>query len=327
MSSYIVDNIKDFNLDHIFDCGQCFRWEKQDDGSYTGIAFDKVVNMQFLEEEESFGNSQRLGAPQESDSLVTSSAQSQDSAAGVKPLCVPQSLSNRPSGRLVIDNCSKEDFEKVWKPYLDLGRDYGKIKEKLTARDPIMKRAVDLGQGIRILRQDLWETIVSFIISQNNNIPRIKGCIENLSLLFGQPAGEYEGRVYYSVPGPKKVASLTAEELAPVRLGYRTKYLIETAKMICEKGLPEDEEQLSALCGVGPKVANCISLFGMGRYDSFPIDVWMARVMSQLYGIDEKDHNGMRAYARKHFGELGGFAQQYLFYYIREKKSGTCQKV
>ena len=182
-----------------------------------------------------------------------------------------------------------------------------------------MEQAIRAGQGIRILKQDLWETIVSFIISQNNNIPRIKGCIENLSSMFGEPAGEYAGRAYYSVPGPQKVASLTAEELGPVRLGYRTRYLIESAKMVCEKGLPEDEEQLSALCGVGPKVANCILLFGMGRHESFPIDVWMARVMNQLYGIDEKNHKEMSAYAGSHFGSLGGFAQQYLFYYIREK--------
>lgn len=272
MGKYIVEKVKDFNLDHIFDCGQCFRWERQKDGSYTGIAFGRVVNLRILH-----------------------------------------------SGDLIIDNCTEEEFEQIWKPYLDLDRDYGQIKEILTRDDAVMRQAVDRGQGIRILKQDLWETIVSFIISQNNNIPRIKGCIENLSTLFGQPAGEYEGRAYFSVPGPERMASLTAEELAPVRLGYRTKYLIETAKMVCDKGLPEDEEQLSALCGVGPKVANCILLFGMGRYDSFPIDVWMAKVMNQLYGIDEGDHNRMAAYAREHFGELGGFAQQYLFYYIREK--------
>lgn len=281
MDEYIVKNVKDFRLDHVFDCGQCFRWEKQADGSYTGTAMDRVVNMQFV--------------------------------------CGDRASEPETTGDLIIKNCTEEDFLQIWKPYLDLDRDYGEIKRTLTADDLVMGEAVACGQGIRILKQDLWETIVSFIISQNNNIPRIKGCIENLSQMFGLPAGEYAGRTYYSLPGPQKLASLTAEDLAPVRLGYRTRYLLETAKMVCEKGLPEDEVQLSALCGVGPKVANCILLFSMGKYDSFPIDVWMARVMSQLYGIDEGDHKGMCTYAQEHFGQLGGFAQQYLFYYIREK--------
>lgn len=316
MSRYIVENIRDFHLDHIFDCGQCFRWERQADGSYTGIAHGKVVNMRFRPEKQTDGRPDLSEEPPDR----TLPCDHAEALNGTQNSDQRQFFSRlQPSGRLVIDNCTEEDFQKIWNPYLDLDRDYGEIKKSLTAQDRVMAQAVEQGQGIRILKQDLWETIVSFIISQNNNIPRIKGCIENLSLLFGQPAGEYAGRAYYSVPGPQKVASLTAEELAPVRLGYRTRYLIETAKMVCEKGLPEDEEQLSALCGVGPKVANCILLFGMGRYDSFPIDVWMARVMNQLYGIDEKDHREMCAYAREHFGQLGGFAQQYLFYYIREK--------
>lgn len=271
MDRYIAENMKDMHLDHIFDCGQCFRWEKQDNGSYTGTAFDKVVNMKLTDQGKT----------------------------------------------LIIDNCTEEEFQTIWKPYLDLDRDYGKIKKTLTENDLVMKQAVEYGGGIRILKQDLWETIVSFIISQNNNIPRIKGCIENLAANFGKPAGEYEGEMFYSVPGPEALARLEAEDLAPVRLGYRARYLIESARTVCEKGLPEDEERLSALCGVGPKVANCILLFGMGKYESFPIDVWMARVMNRLYGIDETDKKAMCTYAQEHFGGLGGFAQQYLFYYIR----------
>lgn len=273
MEKYTVTNIKDFDLDHIFDCGQCFRWEKEKDGSYTGIAFGKPVNMSF----------------------------------------------DASSQTLTIDNCNQEDFVTIWSRYLHLDRDYGTIKASLAARDPIMQEAIEYGQGIRLLRQELWETIVSFVISQNNNIPRIKGCIDKLCCLFGQYAGEYRGRKWYNIPTPEVMAGLTEEDLAPVKLGYRAKYLISVAQSVLSKGLPADSKQVLDLKGVGPKVASCITLFGMGMYDSFPVDVWMARVMHQLYGLDENNRPAIEKYAREHFGELGGFAQQYLFYYIRSK--------
>lgn len=281
---YIAENIRDFNLDHIFDCGQCFRWERQPDGSYTGIARGKIVNMRYERKDfdKEFAGKAKAAA-----------------------------------GRLIIDNCTEEDFQKIWRPYLDLDRDYGKIKERLSSGDPVMERAVKHGDGIRILRQELWETILSFIISQNNHIPRIKGCIEKLAVLFGQPAGTYEGRAWYSLPGPEALASLSEADLAEVRLGYRSKYILGTAQAVVRDGLPQNAQQLAALPGVGPKVAACILLFGMGKYDAFPVDVWMARVMHQLYGLDQKDRRAMEAYAAAHFGQLGGFAQQYLFYYIR----------
>lgn len=264
MQSYTIDNLKDFNLDHIFTCGQCFRWEKQPDGSYTGIAFGRRVNMR-----------------------VESSAYGE---------------------RLTITPCTEEEFQKIWRPYLDLDRDYGAIKAELSAGDPVMAEAAAHGYGIRILKQDLWETIVSFIISQNNNIPRIKGCIERLCALTGGPD---------DFPGPETLAQLTVEDLAEVRLGYRAKYLVAAAQKVCAEGLPTNEEEVLALPGVGPKVANCILLFGMGQHDRFPVDVWVRRVMHELYGINEKDTRAMTKYAREHFGNLGGFAQQYLFHYIR----------
>lgn len=271
INCYSIDHIEDFDLKHIFDCGQCFRWTREEDGSYTGIAMGKPVNMSFNQ------------------------------------------------GTLVIENCTEEEFNTVWKDYLDLDRDYGKIKRKLSRCDKDMRKAIKLGQGIRILRQDLWEIILSFIISQNNNIPRIKGCIETLSELFGECAGVYRGRTWHNLPTAEKLASLTVEDLQPVKLGYRAKYLIGTAEAVCRKGLPRNEEELLALPGIGPKVANCIELFAMGKMDSFPIDVWVQRVMHEVYGIDEKNKKEMQEYAVEHFGKLGGIAQQYLFYYIREK--------
>ena len=283
MAKYIYEGIRDFNLDHIFDCGQCFRWSRQDDGSYTGIAFGRVVNMQ------------------------------------VSGDC------------LEVDNCSEDEFRMIWHGYLDMDRDYGAVKEILAAKDPVMARAIESGTGIRILKQDLWETIVSFIISQNNNIPRIKGCIENLCRLAGEKAGEYNGTEYFNIPAPEKLAALTVEDLAPCRLGYRAPYLIETARQVLAKGgMEKVEAELASLTspdeaceylrqfqGIGPKVASCIALFGLARLDAFPIDVWVRRVMNRLYDIEEKDIKAMNRYAAEHFGENGGIAQQYLFYYIR----------
>ena len=301
MGKYIYEDVKDFNLDHIFDCGQCFRWSRQPDGSYTGIAMGKPVNVSLKK----------------------------------VPAGEGRTLLEHGEGSLrldlVIDNCSADDFEKIWRSYLDLDRDYGAIKATLSESDEVMAKAISGGEGIRILRQELWETMVSYIISQNNNIPRIKGCIENLARLFGESAGEYGGVEYYNVPSPEVMAELTAEDLAPVRLGYRAPYLVETAKQVVAKGgmdvvaaelaaavTPEEAcEYLRGFQGVGPKVASCIALFGLGRLEAFPIDVWVRRVMNRLYGIDEKDIKGMNAYAAEHFGANGGIAQQYLFYYIR----------
>ena len=290
MNQVIREGVRDFHLDHIFDCGQAFRWEKQDDGSYTGIAGGRIANIQFEPSEPG-------GA----------------------------------AGKLVISNVTEQEFEEFWRHYLDLDRDYAAIKAQLGA-DPVMKTAIGYGEGIRLLQQEPWETLLSFIISQNNHIPRIKKCIETLSIEFGECAGEYGGRKYYSLPAPEVLASLTEEDLAVCRLGYRAKYLIETAKKVCEEGLSvldgvagsettsqEAYEYITGFHGVGPKVANCIMLFALGKYDSFPLDVWMKRVMEEEYGLTSPKE--MATFAAENFGEFGGFAQQYLVYYVREKNN------
>lgn len=285
---YTKDGIKDFNLDHIFDCGQCFRWERQEDGSYTGTAMGKIVNMRF-----------------------------------------------EPEGRLTINNCTEEEFAQIWTPYLDLERDYAQIKCSLQGEE--IEKAMKYGYGIRILKQDFWEALLSFIISQNNNIPRIKGCIEALARCCGEKIGTYKGKDYYALPEPEVLAKMTTDELAECRLGYRAPYLIETARQVLERGGRQEterelkrcesfEEAVSALRefqGVGPKVASCVALFGLGFSDAFPIDVWMRRVMHRLYGMDEKDVRGMGDFAKKNFAPYGGIAQQYLFYYIRGLEQGA----
>ena len=272
----IIRNVKDFNVRHIIECGQCFRWEKKGGGSYDIAAMHRRLNV------------------------------------------------NCHEGVLTL-SCSLGEFEEIWRDYFDLDRDYSAIKAKISSGDPVMARAVDHGWGIRILKQDLWETIVAFIISQNNNISRIKGCMERLCGSFGDPlvgfAGEEEGTLTRDIPRPDVLAGLTVDDLAPVRLGYRAEYLIRASRQIMERGLPRDRKQLLALTGVGPKVASCIELFGMGNMKSFPIDVWVRRLMHEFYGLDEKDGKAMEAFARDRFGSFGGIAQQYLFYYEREKKN------
>ena len=305
---YALSGVGDFNATHIFDCGQCFRWRRQEDGSWSGIAGDRIANIKYEN----------------------------------KTLFI----------RGLYGTTSPRDIEEFWIPYLDLDRDYGKIKRKLRKNDVAMAEAIKTGSGIRILKQDLWETIISFIISQNNNIPRIKGCIEALAELCGEridgtrdkaflepkknremvKTGVFEG-VYplgdlkgFALPKPEVLASLKEKDLAPVKLGYRAKYLIQSAKEVLDRGMPENMEELIALTGVGPKVANCISLFGLHKTDSFPVDVWVKRVMHQVYGLDEEDAAAMEAFAKEHFGDLSGFAQQYLFYHIREMNGGDSAK-
>ena len=284
-----IEGVRDFDTDHIFDCGQCFRWERNDDGSYTGIAFGRVAKIGY-----------------DADKQL-----------------------------LMIHGADEADFEAVWRDYLDLDRDYGAIKTALSEKDPVIRDAIEYGHGIRILNQEKWETLLSFIISQNNNIPRIKKCINSLAETLGEYVGEYEGKKYYSLPMPEVLAEATLETIAPCRLGYRAKYLIETAKKVCAEGIESLEmlescelsakdtcEALRGYCGVGPKVANCIALFAMKKFDSFPIDVWVKKVMNTMYGIDENDMKKMAEFAEENFGEYGGIAQQYLFYYITHTKTG-----
>lgn len=266
----IIEQIRDFHTDHIFDCGQCFRWDREEDGSYTGIAGDRPANISFEE------GILRIDAP------------------GIEG--------------------GDEEEEAFWRDYLDLDRDYGKIKKHLARRDPILKEAISYGEGIRILRQDPWEALVSFIISSNNNIPRIKKNIRDLAEGFGRPAGEFRGQMFYTLPSPQVLAALTKEDLAPCRLGYRGGYLIKTAAMVEAAGEVTFDDLLS-YSGVGPKVADCIALFSMGRYERFPIDTWVEKVMRELYGLENK--RAMASFAAETFGRWGGIAQQYLFHYMR----------
>lgn len=224
---------------------------------------------------------------------------------------------------LSIDACG--GTREFWYDYFDLGTDYGEIKRTLVSNEPAIGNATEHGCGIRILNQDLFETIISFIISQNNNIPRIRKCIEALCERYGEPIGEAEVKdagmkTVYAFPTPEALANAEPDDLTALKLGYRGPYIKESAIAYLEKGKPACREELLDMHGIGPKVANCIMLFGLHDVEAFPIDTWVRHIMSDMYGIDENDTQGMYKTARKKFGKYAGYAQQYLFYYYRDKR-------
>lgn len=217
------------------------------------------------------------------------------------------------NNNFIIENTSEDDFNKIWANYFDLYTDYGSIKNKLSRIHPTLKSAAEYAPGIRILNQDPWEALCSFIISQNNNIPRIKGIIKRLCEGFGKKIKDD----IYSFPSAKDLSSCTVEDLAPLRSGFRAKYIIDAAQKVAShtldlekiKTLPINDarEQLMTIKGVGPKVAECALLYGMHRLECFPLDVWMKRAMEKLFpGMTPED-----------FGENAGIAQQYIFHYSR----------
>lgn len=284
----ILRDPKDFDLTHIFDCGQCFRFNAREDGSYIGTAYGKTIML------------------------------------------------SKSGNDIILHNTTEADYNSVWRSFFDLDCDYEKIKARLVSdNDSVMLKATEFGNGIRILKQELWETLISFIISASNNIPRIKKIIESLCENFGT-AHEYMGQIHYSFPSPEKLASLSEEDLSVIRAGFRTKYILACANDVVSGKLdldnlsklstPDAKKTLMSIYGVGNKVSDCILLFGLGRSDAFPVDVWIKRIMEYCY-FDGKEQSikTISELAEKKFGELGGMAQQYLFFYARELKIGTAK--
>lgn len=214
---------------------------------------------------------------------------------------------------LIFYNTTEEEYESVWKYYFDFERDYGKILEK-ARKDELLNRITKDCGGIRLLKQDPWEALCSFIISQNNNIPRIKGIITRLCENFGD---KIEGG--YTFPTAQKLANLTIEDLAPLRSGFRAKYILSAAKKCSSEidlsrlhtmTIDEARDILMTITGVGPKVADCTLLFGLGFHNAFPMDVWMKRAMAVLFNNKLPDG----------FSDCAGIIQQYIFHYARTEK-------
>lgn len=234
--------------------------------------------------------------------------------------------------KVTILNSNKEDFNDIWLTYFDLERDYSKIKEELS-KDEILKKSVDFGYGIRLLNQDPFELVISFIISARNSIPSIKKTIKKISERWGEKI-EYNGEVFYTFPTPEMLKDITEDEIRETGASFRSKYIVDTVYRINEDlensdgiynldritSLTDDEchVALQEFKGVGAKVADCIMLFSMSKYSAFPVDVWVKRAMMHFYNAEEGSLNKIRIFARDKFKGLSGFAQQYLFYYARE---------
>ena len=281
---YIIKNQESFELKDIFECGQCFRWNENEDGSYTGVINKGVLNVE------------------------------------------------KQGEKIIFTGLLDGDIEKIVRFYFDLDRNYEEIKAQLSNIDKYLKTSVEYGKGIRILNQDLWETIISFIISANNNIPRIKGIMERISEKYGAEI-EWNGKKYYTFPTPEQLSQATVEDLRALGTGFRDVRIYETTQKvlmgeidlneIAKKDTLTARDELLTLSGVGPKVADCILLFStLKRFDVFPIDVWVRRVMNELY-IKNEDENKVSKkeimkIAEQKFGSIQGLAQQYLFYWKRE---------
>jgi len=266
---FAVYDYEYFDPAQSFDCGQCFRFEQESDGTWSGVARGVFF--------------------------------------GVKAR----------GDHLFIRCDSEKELTEVILPFLALDADYSHIREDIKLRfkgDPTMDAAMALGSGIRILRQEPWEALCSFIISQNNNIPRIKKIIETLCTKYGQqlPCGRY------AFPTPEALRDAGVDALFECRTGFRAKYIYDAACKVSDgtldlsavMALPtaDADAALQSVKGVGAKVSACALLFGLNKTDAFPIDVWMKRIIDKYYGgtLDVPS-----------LGEYAGIAQQYLFYYIR----------
>ncbi len=274
----IIKEVENFELKDIFDCGQAFRWNKTEGSSYIGVAFGRVMEVK------------------------------------------------KRGKDVILYDCSMEEFNNSWREYFDIDRDYSEIIEKLRV-DETLKMACDFGKGMRLLQQEPFELTISFIISANNQIPRIKKCIERISERWGRKI-YYKGNEYFTFPTIDELKEVEIQELEQCGVGFRAKYIYETIQKVLNdkeilntiKSFEDDEchKGLMEFKGIGPKVADCIMLFSMQKYSAFPVDVWVKRAMRHFYVAPDVSLPKIRKYGREKFGELGGFAQQYLFYYARE---------
>ncbi len=222
-----------------------------------------------------------------------------------------------------VFSCDEEEFESFWRGYFDLEADYRGYIEQINPRDAYLRQAADFGSGIRILHQDLWEMIVSFLISQQNNIARIRRCIENICGSYGEARTNFRGETYYTFPGPEALAGLDEDALKACNLGYRSKYVVRTARSVVSGEVDLEavarmpyrkaKEELLKLFGVGEKVADCICLFALHHLQAFPVDTHISQALQEHY---------KRGFPRRRYRGAEGVMQQYIFYYeLRGKKA------
>lgn len=281
MNKIILKGQTSFVPSHIFECGQAFRWKKLDEEAYRFIFRDMVLE-----------------------------ARATDDAI-----------------EIIGDFRDEKDILN----YFDLNTDYDTIKNMLSANDEVIRKAIDFGGGMRILKQDPFEAYISFIISANNQIKNIKNTIKKLSQMYGEKLNNpFDEEEYYAFPSPAALSSAKPEDIKEyARAGFRSERIVIASKMVQEgiinfeelkeRSVDDIRKTLLEVPGIGEKVFQCILLFGLGRTDSFPVDVWVKRVMEELYyGGEERNKKLIQEDGMRRFGDLSGYAQQYLFYYMRE---------
>lgn len=282
-NSIICENLDFFDIKAIFTCGQAFRWYEEKDGSFTTIHKNKVLNISKID------------------------------------------------NKVIFKKTNLKDFNDIWIDYFDLKTDYEKLSNNLKTNE-ILLNAIEYGKGIRILNQEHFEMLISFIISANNMIPRIKKSIEFLSNRYGTFICEDENRKYYSFPTVEQLKNVKTEDFREfIRVGFRDKRIYQTIKMILDEKIDLSSfetldtnslrEELLKFSGVGNKVADCIMLFSYKRKEVFPVDVWIKRVMEELFIHKQMPVKKISSYANEIFKENAGLAQQYLFYYARKEKN------
>lgn len=252
--------------------------------------------------------------------------------AGGRVLHVKQMQCVNGTGQLVLYDTTEEEYQNIWRVYFDMDTDYGSIKKQIVALDGRLETAVKAKAGIRILRQDFFETLISFIISQNKQIPHIRQLVETLSRRYGTRVTRPDGSSGYVFPTPEQLYQVSEEELRECKVGFRAPYIRDAVQKIYHGELKEEELKrmsaaeartaLMSVRGVGEKVANCVLLFGLGHAEVFPVDVWMKRIMEALYFGEDTAKEEIEHFASGHFGKYAGYVQQYLFYYGRENGLG-----
>ena len=286
MSDYKLKNVCDFDLAQTLECGQCFHFVKLDENDYVLTAKGRVLHVS-----------------QQADTVT-------------------------------FYDTEEDEYVNVWKDYFDMDRDYSAVKKKLLENDNKLKDAIESMWGVRILNQDFFETLISFIISQNKQIPHIKKIVADISAKFGTYKGTYGGADMYTFPTLEQLTNASEEDFKALKTGFRAPYIMDAIRRNMAGQFDENElknmeydsciKELMTIKGVGEKVANCVSLFGLGKKEAFPVDVWIKRIMETMY-FDGEDtpKDKIAAFAKEQFGDLGGFAQQYLFYYGKTIKMGV----
>lgn len=279
----LIKDIKDFEIDQTLECGQSFHFDRINEDEYIVIAHNRMLRVRRGEK-----------------------------------------------NSLVLYDTSYEEYKSIWEDYFDLGRDYSAIKEYLLSRDERLAPAIEAKYGVRIMHQEFFEMLMSFIISQNKQIPQIKKLVFAISEKWGTYVGTMYGKDYYAFPTPKQLEKVSAQDFKELKTGFRAPYLYDALSKVLDGSISEEgtrkldnEALLNYLCGikgVGEKVASCVMLFGLSRRDAFPVDVWIKRIMEEMYFENGADKKKIAAFARDRFGEYGGYAQQYLFYYARDGK-------